>query len=44
VPADNCAEAKSNVPDGLQLVKVETLAGAVEALEDLDAGRTPPRC
>jgi PDZ domain-containing protein len=44
VPASNCAEAKSNVPDGLQLVKVETLAGAVEAIEDLDAGRTPPRC
>ncbi len=44
VPADNCAEAKADAPDGLQLVKVETLAGAVEALEDLDAGRTPPRC
>lgn len=44
VPADNCAEAKSNAPDGLELVKVETLAGAVEALEDLDAGRTPPHC
>ncbi|MGB3437997.1 MAG: S16 family serine protease [Actinophytocola sp.] len=44
VPADNCAEAKSNAPEGMQLVKVETLAGAVEALEDLDAGRTPPRC
>lgn len=44
VPADNCAEAKSNAPDGLELVRVETLAGAVEALKDLDANRTPPRC
>lgn len=44
VPADNCAEAKSNAPDGMDLVKVETLAGAVEALEDLDNGRTPPHC
>ena len=44
VPADNCAEAKADAPDGLQLVKVETLAGAVEALKDLDEGRTPPRC
>ena len=44
VPADNCAEAKSNAPDGMELVKVETLAGAVEALEDLDEGRTPPHC
>ncbi len=44
VPAANCAEAKSNVPDGLRLVRIETLAGAVEAIEDLDAGRTPPSC
>jgi PDZ domain-containing protein len=44
VPADNCAEAKSNAPEGLQLVKIKTLAGAVDALKDLDAGRTPPRC
>ena len=39
VPADNCAEAKADAPDGLQLVKVETLAGAVEALEG--PGRRP---
>jgi Lon-like protease len=44
VPAANCAEAKSNAPDDLELVKVETLAGAVEALNDLDEGRTPPHC
>jgi PDZ domain-containing protein len=44
VPADNCAEAKSNAPDGMDLVKVETLAGAVEALKDLDEGRAPPHC
>jgi PDZ domain-containing protein len=44
VPAENCAEALSNAPEGMQLVKVETLAGAVEALEDLDEGRTPPKC
>jgi Lon-like protease len=44
VPADNCAEAMSNAPEGMDLVKVETLAGAVEALDDLDEGRTPPHC
>lgn len=44
VPAGNCAEAKSNAPEGLDLVKIETLAGAVEALTDLDEGRTPPHC
>ncbi|HET9139765.1 PDZ domain-containing protein [Actinophytocola sp.] len=44
VPAANCAEAKERVPDGLQLVKVETLAGAVRSLEDLNAGRPVPTC
>jgi Lon-like protease len=44
VPADNCAEAKADAPDGLRLVKVDTLTSAVRALKDLDAGRTPPSC
>ena len=44
VPAGNCAEAVRNPPSGLQLVKVETLTGAVKALEDLDAGRPVPAC
>ncbi|MPZ81660.1 MAG: PDZ domain-containing protein [Actinophytocola sp.] len=44
VPEGNCAEAKANVPDGLRLVKVDTLASAVQALEDLDAGKNPPSC
>lgn len=44
VPADNCAEAKENAPEGLRLVRVETLDGAVRALEDLKAGRQVPGC
>lgn len=44
VPADNCAEALSNAPDGLRLVKVETLSGAVDALESLGAGSDAPSC
>ncbi|WP_460401543.1 YlbL family protein [Actinophytocola sediminis] len=44
VPAGNCAEAKANAPDGLRLVKIDTLASAVEALEDLEADRNPPSC
>jgi PDZ domain-containing protein len=44
VPAGNCDEAKADVPDGLQLVKVDTLDTAVRALKDLEAGRTPPTC
>ncbi|MGQ0575744.1 MAG: YlbL family protein [Pseudonocardia sp.] len=43
-PAANCDEARTTVPDGLQLVRVETLAGAVAALDTLRAGGTPPTC
>jgi Lon-like protease len=44
VPADNCAEAKSAHDDGLTLIKVETLTGAVDALKTYSAGGEPPRC
>src|SRR5262245_33221103 len=44
VPADNCDEAKSADEDGLQLVKVESLGQAVDALHALSAGGEPPRC
>lgn len=43
-PADNCAQAKSAVPDGLKLIKVSTLDGAVKALAALRAGRPTPSC
>ncbi|HEU5472548.1 MAG TPA: PDZ domain-containing protein [Actinophytocola sp.] len=44
VPAANCAEANEKVPDGLRLVRVETLSGAVRALDDLRANREVPSC
>jgi Lon-like protease len=44
VPAANCAEATRNPPKGLQLVKVDSLSGAVDALEALKAGRPAPAC
>jgi PDZ domain-containing protein len=44
VPASNCAEAVTQVPDGLQLVKVASLDEAMSALETLKAGGTPPSC
>lgn len=44
VPADNCAEAKEKVPDGLRLIKVDTLANAVKALDDVRGGRPVPSC
>lgn len=44
VPADNCAEALTAPPDGLELVKVDTLASAVDSLKTLSAGGERPRC
>jgi PDZ domain-containing protein len=44
VPSGNCAEAESDAPDGLTLVKVDTLQDAVNGLKELEAGRTPPSC
>lgn len=44
VPADNCREALTDVPDGLTLVKVETLPGAIDALNNVVAGKAAPGC
>jgi PDZ domain-containing protein len=44
VPADNCDEAKSAHEDGLELVKVDSLTQAVDALHVISAGGEPPRC
>jgi len=43
-PAGNCDEAKANAVDGLTLVKVATLDGALDALEEIRAGRPTPQC
>jgi PDZ domain-containing protein len=44
VPAGNCEEAESDAPDGLTLVKVDTLQDAVNGLKELNEGQTPPGC
>ncbi|RDI25836.1 PDZ domain-containing protein [Rhodococcus sp. AG1013] len=44
VPAKNCDEALANKPDGLTLVKVETLSGAIDALAAINTGGTAPSC
>ncbi|MFK4638540.1 YlbL family protein [Paenarthrobacter histidinolovorans] len=38
-PAANCSDVVGHVPDGLQIVKVETLADATAAVERLGAGQ-----
>ena len=44
VPERNCTEAKSDAPDGLQLVKVNSLDSALSALDDVRAGKDAPHC
>lgn len=44
VPAANCNEAKQRIPDGLRLVKVENLDGAVASLNDINAGKPTVSC
>lgn len=45
-PAENCASAATDVPDGLTLVKVSTIDDAVKALEKIGKGDTAglPQC
>ncbi|MEU4342896.1 PDZ domain-containing protein [Nocardia sp. NPDC023852] len=44
VPAANCNEAAQRTPDGLRLVKVESLTGAVQSLNELTAGKDTVSC
>lgn len=44
VPNENCAEAASTAPDGLQLVRVHTLHEAKAALDGIRDGKTPESC
>ncbi|MBT2365268.1 PDZ domain-containing protein [Streptomyces sp. ISL-10] len=45
-PGDNCASAASDTPDGLTLVKVETIADATKSLAKIRSGDTAglPSC
>ncbi|MFI9581447.1 PDZ domain-containing protein [Streptomyces sp. NPDC052236] len=45
-PGDNCASAASDIPDGLTLVKVNTIADAADSLEKIRTGKTAglPSC
>ena len=43
-PADNCAEAVANAVPGLELVRVTDLNSALQDLETLRSGGTPPLC
>ncbi|WP_327697572.1 YlbL family protein [Streptomyces sp. NBC_00459] len=45
-PADNCAAAAKDTPEGLTLVKVGTIGDALDALKDIRSGDTGdlPKC
>ena len=44
VPRANCGDVLGQIPQGIQVVPVETLMGAVEALRDYRAGRALASC
>lgn len=44
VPKAECKEAHAELPDGLRLIPVTTLKGAVSSLRALDHGGTVPSC
>ncbi|GAA3372015.1 hypothetical protein GCM10020367_25250 [Streptomyces sannanensis] len=44
VPKAECADAQVELPQGLQLIPVTTLKGAVSALESLQKGGPVPHC
>ncbi|GAU67970.1 hypothetical protein SSP35_06_00530 [Streptomyces sp. NBRC 110611] len=44
VPREECAAARVELPEGMRLIPVSTLNGAVDALKALRAGDTVPSC
>ncbi|PZT72004.1 MULTISPECIES: S16 family serine protease [unclassified Streptomyces] len=44
VPKAECSQAKSELPDGLRLIPVTTLKGAVDSLRALERGGKVPGC
>lgn len=44
VPAAECGAAEAELPEGLRLIPVETLGGALDALEALRTGGDVPAC
>lgn len=44
VPAENCDEARTVALETMELIKVETLPQAIDALKTLNTGGRPPTC
>ncbi len=43
-PSGNCSDVRKDTPSGLQVVKVDTLHGAVQDLIAIEQGRAVPHC
>lgn len=43
-PASNCGDVSGNIPDGLEVVKINTLHDAVRDLEATEKGQSVPHC
>jgi Lon-like protease len=43
-PAGNCSDVNGAIPSGLQVVKVSTLHGALDALQAIHEGKSVPGC
>jgi PDZ domain-containing protein len=43
-PASNCDNVRGNIPNGLNVIKVDTLHAAVQDLENLHDGKPVPHC
>lgn len=43
-PAGNCSDVRGAIPSGLRVIKVDTLAHAVQYLNDSAAGKPVPSC
>jgi PDZ domain-containing protein len=44
VPKAECADAQAELPNGLRLVPVTSLGGALDALKSLKSGGRVPSC
>ncbi|WP_189883633.1 YlbL family protein [Streptomyces xantholiticus] len=44
VPKDECSDAQAELPEGMRLIPVTTLKGAVESLRSLEKGGKVPSC
>ncbi len=43
-PAGNCSDVRGNIPNGLDVVKVDSLKSALSDLQSIQDGKAVPHC